>query len=172
MRRELIIHYRVWIKYNCYLTNNFSSTLDFLLYLSKSASLYSKKRCLPRKRIFSQKISKHKTASLRLKFTVFFFGISRKGFKKAGKALKSALLSKKRFFALISAIMPSKRGHDCLASAIFSHQKLKMRESSFSLILRSVICKLPPGEPFLRHHALQHSSPAPNGVGLRLSGTL
>ena len=115
---------------------------------------------------------KHKFAFSMLKFTVFFFGISRKGFKKAGKALKSALLSKKRFFALISAIMPSKRGHDCLASAIFSHQKLKMRESSFSLILRSVICKLPPGEPFLRHHALQHSSPAPNGVGLRLSGTL
>ena len=169
MRRELIIHYRVWIKYNCYLTNNFSSTLDFLLYLSKSASLYSKKRCLSRTRIFSQKISKHKTASLRLKFTVFFSGISKKVF---GKALKSALLSKKRFFALISAIMPSKRGHDCLASAIFSHQKLKMRESSFNLILRSVICKLPPGGPFPRHHALQHSSPAPNGAGLWLSETL
>lgn len=123
-------------------------------------------------KLFVDTTPKHKISFSNLKFTVFFFGISRKAFEKAGKALKSALLSKKRFFALISAIMPSKREHDCLASAIFSHQKLKMRESSFSLILRSVICKLPPGEPFLRHHALQHSSPAPNGAGLWLSETL
>lgn len=33
---------------------------------------------------------KHKIAYLSLKFTVFFFGISRKTFEKAGKALKTA----------------------------------------------------------------------------------
>ena len=33
---------------------------------------------------------KHRIAFSRLKFTVFFFGISRKAFKKAGKALKTA----------------------------------------------------------------------------------
>ena len=33
---------------------------------------------------------KHRIAFSRLKFTVFFFGISRKAFEKAGKALKTA----------------------------------------------------------------------------------
>jgi hypothetical protein len=58
---------------------------------SKSASLYSKKRRQPWIQICSRKAKvKHKTAFLSLKFTVFFFGISRKALEKAGKALKTA----------------------------------------------------------------------------------
>ena len=41
-------------------------------------------------KLFVNTTLKHKTAFLMLKFTVFFFGISRKGSKKAGKALKTA----------------------------------------------------------------------------------
>ena len=40
--------------------------------------------------LFANTAPKHKTAFSMLKFTVFFFGISRKGSKKAGKALKTA----------------------------------------------------------------------------------
>ena len=40
--------------------------------------------------LFTETTPKHKTAFSMLKFTVFFFGISRKAFKKAGKALKTA----------------------------------------------------------------------------------
>ena len=115
---------------------------------SKSASLYSKKRSQPWTRICSRKAKvKHKTAFSMLKFTVFFFDISRKALKKAGKALKTApfvsfrakpwfwingrdairaeksdLSSKQRFVALISAFMPSELG-----ATLFSKQDLKMR---------------------------------------------
>ena len=41
-------------------------------------------------KLFVDTTPKHKIAFSMLKFTVFFFGISRKGFKKAGKALKTA----------------------------------------------------------------------------------
>ena len=41
-------------------------------------------------KLFVDTTPKHKTAFSMLKFTVFFFDISRKGFKKAGKALKTA----------------------------------------------------------------------------------
>lgn len=41
-------------------------------------------------RLFVDTTPKHKTAFSMLKFTVFFFGISRKAFEKAGKALKTA----------------------------------------------------------------------------------
>ena len=53
-------------------------------------------RCSQRKtpteaaKLFVDTTLKHKTAFLILKFTVFFFGISRKAFEKAGKALKTA----------------------------------------------------------------------------------
>lgn len=64
----------------------------FRFHPSKSASLYSKKRRPSKKRICSRKAKvKHKIAFLSLKFTVFFFDISRKAFEKAGKALKTAL---------------------------------------------------------------------------------
>lgn len=63
----------------------------FRFHPSKSASLYSKKRRPSKKRICSRKAKvKHKIAFLSLKFTVFFFGIPRKGFEKAEKALKTA----------------------------------------------------------------------------------
>ena len=42
-------------------------------------------------KLFVDTTPKHKTAFSMLKFTVFFFGISRKAFEKAGKALKTAL---------------------------------------------------------------------------------
>ena len=41
-------------------------------------------------KLFVNTTLKHKFAFSMLKFTVFFFGISKKGFKKAGKALKTA----------------------------------------------------------------------------------
>ena len=60
---------------------------------SKSASLYSKKRSQPWTRICSRKAKvKHRISFLSLKFTVLSFGISRKGFKKAGKASDIALI--------------------------------------------------------------------------------
>ena len=40
--------------------------------------------------LFTETTPKHKIAFSMLKFTVFFFGISWKGFEKAGKALKTA----------------------------------------------------------------------------------
>ena len=70
----------------------FEPNLASRFHPSKSASLYSKKRRPPWTRIYSRKAKvKHKFAFLNLKFTVFFFGISKKGFEKAGKALKTAL---------------------------------------------------------------------------------
>ena len=112
---------------------------------SKSASLYSKKRSQPWTRICSRKAKvKHRISFLSLKFTVFFFDISRKAFEKAGKALKTApfvsfrakpwfringrdaiwaekstLSSKRLFVVLLSAFMPSEWRRKARDDAVF-----------------------------------------------------
>ena len=76
------------------LANLIEATTDILVKAMVNIMLINvfKEKASAMARIYSRKAKvKHRIVFSMLKFTVFFFGISRKGFKKAGKALKTAL---------------------------------------------------------------------------------
>lgn len=83
MGETIIYGEKIWGGIKCL------STLSLSLLKKRIAVVKEKASAMAR--ICSRKAKvKHRISFLSLKFTVFFFDISKKGFEKAGKALKTA----------------------------------------------------------------------------------